>query len=183
MLLIGTLPTEAPVRLRFTRESGTNGPKDHMARTKNRRRCEGILVERNYAHLAYWKRCTAMAFHGDYCTACFQRRKQNDSARKCLVPGWETIIEGDESRRGQGRVRISLGRQEDIRAAEEIKKRERAEAIALEAEAIALDVVVHDRPPSASGPTEPVLLNRKESVEPDDIFATARKALDELTKI
>lgn len=137
-----------------------------------RRRCEGIIIERG-THRPYWKRCTAFAVHGDYCTQCFQKREQNDSARACLVPGWEEIIKGDESRRGKGKPRVAL-EGEDKLAARQLREQRRVE---------------RGSPPPPMVPTEPVLLDRRTKAPetapepPDDIFSAARKALAAMTKI
>lgn len=159
---------------------------------RERRRCEGIIVERSFGHLPYWKRCTANALHGDYCTQCFQRRVQNDSARAALVPGWEKILVGDESRKGRGKVRIAL-EGPDKEAADAILRREREENQQQRVQ------VGPGAPPIPAGPTEPVLLDRGIRMArvppvvtvkgppapepPDDIFAAARRTLAALTKI
>lgn len=143
----------------------------------NRRRCEGIIVDRP-SHLPYWKRCTAFAMHDlDYCVMCFQRRVQNDSARAALVPGWEKILVGDETRKGKGKLRLGLDPADKEAAAALRAKRQPP-------------VVAASRP---TAPTEPILLPQKQPPAtptapvapdaPDDIFSAARKALAQMSKI
>lgn len=153
-----------------------------MGSTK--RRCEGIIVDRP-SYLPYWKRCTAFAMHGlDYCVMCFQRRVQNDAARACLVPGWEAILVGDESRKGKGKPRLGL----------EPSDKEAAAAIRAKRESVEVGTPAQIVP----GPTEPFLLERRRKVSTaprapdplppppdaaDDIFSAARRTLTALSKI
>ncbi len=134
------------------------------------KRCEGLLTPGQKADLPYLRRCRALAHHGDYCVLCFQRRKQNDSMRKCLISGWDRIIEGD-SERTRKPTMVLHGK--DKEAAEALK--DGAMAV-VPASAVAAVIPASPPPPPVATPTPTT------TPVPHDYFAAAREALASMTK-